>query len=64
MKIPLGNSINFILFYSILFYSSILGPLLLLVYINGIQSVLKHSRMTMFANDMAFYRHENSPTDL
>ena len=43
---------------------SILGPLLSLVYINGIQSVLKHSRMTMFADDMAFYCHENSPTDL
>ena len=43
---------------------SILGPLLFLVYINGIQSVLKHSRMTMFAEDMAFYCHENSPTDL
>ena len=43
---------------------SILGPLLFLVYINGIQSVLKHSRMTMFADDMAFYCHENSPTDL
>ena len=33
----------------------ILGPLLFLVYINGIQSVLKHSRMTMFADGMAFY---------
>ena len=43
---------------------SILGPLLFLVYINGIQSVLKHSRMTMFADDMAFYCQENSPTDL
>ena len=31
---------------------SILGPLLFLVYINGIQSVLQHSRMTMFADDM------------
>ena len=43
---------------------NILGPLLFLVYINGIQSVLKHSRMTMFADDLAFYCHENSPTDL
>ena len=34
---------------------SILGPLLFLVYINGIQSVLQHSKMTMFADDMAFY---------
>ena len=34
------------------------------MYINGIQSVPKHSRMTMFADDMAFYCHENSPTDL
>ena len=40
----------------------ILGPLLFLVYINGIQSELQHSKMTMFANDMAFYCHENSPT--
>ena len=43
---------------------SILGPLLFLVYINGIQSELQHSKMTMFADDMAFYCHENSPTDL
>ena len=43
---------------------SILGPLLFLVYINGIQSELQHSKMTMFAGDMAFYCHENSPTNL
>ena len=41
-----------------------LGPLLFLVYINGIQSELQHSKMTMFADDMAFYCHENSPTNL
>ena len=44
--------------------SSILGPLLFVVYINGIQSELQHSKMTMFADDMAFYCHENSPTNL
>ena len=43
---------------------SILGPLLFLVYINGIQFELQHSKMTMFADDMAFYCHENSPTNL
>ena len=43
---------------------SILGPLLFLVYINGIQSELQHSKMTMVADDMAFYCHENSPTNL
>ena len=43
---------------------SILGPLLFLVYINGIQSELQHSKMTMFADDMAFYCHESSPTNL
>ena len=43
---------------------SILGPLLFLMYINGIQSELQHSKMTMFADDMAFYCHENSPTNL
>ena len=43
---------------------SILGPLLFLVYINGIQSELQHSKITMFADYMAFYCHENSPTDL
>ena len=44
---------------------SILGPLLFLVYINGIQSELQHSKMTMFADDMAFYCHdENSPINL
>ena len=43
---------------------SILGPLLFLVYIDGIQSELQHSKMTMFADDIAFYCHENSPTNL
>ena len=43
---------------------SIFGPLLFLVYINGIQSELQHSKITMFADYMAFYCHENSPTDL
>ena len=37
---------------------SILGPLLFLVYIN--QSELQHSKMTMFADDMAFYCHAPS----
>ena len=43
---------------------SILGPLLFLVYMNGIQSELQHSKMTMLADDIAFYCHENSPTNL
>ena len=43
---------------------SILGQLLFLVYINGIQSELQHSKMTMFADDMAFYCHENLPSNL
>ena len=43
---------------------SILGQLLFLVYINGIQSELQHSKMTMLADDMAFYCHENSPSNL
>ena len=43
---------------------SILEPSLFLMYINGIQSELQHSKMTMFADDMAFYCHENSPTNL
>ena len=43
---------------------SILGPLFFLVYINGIQSELQHSKMTLFADGMAFYCHENLPTNL
>ena len=43
---------------------SILGPLLFLVYINGIQSVLRHSKITMFADDMAFHCPESSASDL
>ena len=43
---------------------SILGPLLFLMYINGVQSELQHSKMTMFADDMVLYCHENSPTNL
>ena len=33
----------------------ILGSLLLLAYVNGIQSEVQHSKMTMFADNMAFY---------
>ena len=44
---------------------SILGlGLLFLGYINDIHCVLKHSKMTMFADDMAFYCNENSPIDM
>ena len=43
---------------------SILGPLLFLIYINGIESALQFSKMTMFADDMAFYCPEISPIDL
>ena len=35
--------------------SRILGSLLLLAYVNGIQSEVQHSKMTMFADNMAFY---------
>ena len=45
-------------------HGSILGPLLFLVYIDGIQSELWHSKMRMSAVDMAFYCHENSPNNL
>ena len=43
---------------------SIFGLLLFLVYINGVQSVLKHSKMIICADDMAFYCPEISATDL
>ena len=43
---------------------SILRPLLFLVYIDGVQSELQHSKMTMFADDIAFHCHENSQTNL
>ena len=43
---------------------SILGPLFFLIYINGIESTLKSSKMTMFADDMAFYCSETSAADL
>ena len=34
---------------------SIIGPLFFLIHINDVESVLRFSRMTMFADDMAFY---------
>ena len=34
---------------------STLGPLLFLIHANGVESVLQFSRMTMFAEDIAFY---------
>ena len=43
---------------------SILGRLFFLIYINGIESTLKPSKMTMLADDMAFYCSETSAADL
>ena len=34
------------------------------VYINGIESTLQHSSMTMFPDDMAFYCPEHSANGL
>ena len=39
---------------------SILRPLLFLVDIDGVQSELQHSKMIIFADDIAFNCHENS----
>lgn len=43
---------------------SILGPLLFLVYINGIHEVTRHTTMTMFADDMAISYSSNCASDL
>ena len=43
---------------------SILGPLLFLVYINGIHEVTRHTTMTMFADDMAISYSSKCASDL
>ncbi len=43
---------------------SILGPLPFLIHINGIDSALQFSKITMFADDMAFYCSETSAVNL
>ena len=40
---------------------SILRPLLFLIHIDGVESVLQFSRMTMCADDMAFYCSDTIP---
>lgn len=52
------------MFYHLLLQDSILDPLLSIVYINGIESTLQHSSMTVFADDMAFYCPEHSAIGL
>ena len=35
---------------------SVLGPLLFLLYINDLNSVAKHSKLKLFADDVTLYR--------
>ena len=40
-----------------------LGPLLFLIYINDISSVVSHSKMKLFADDVIIYKEIISPAD-
>ena len=42
---------------------SVLGPLLFLVYIDGITSSVSHSKVTIFADDIALYKIIMNPRD-
>ena len=42
---------------------SVLGPLLFILYIDDLQSVIKHSTLKIFADDVALYREVASSAD-
>ena len=42
---------------------SVLGPLLFLLYIDGITSSVSHSKVTIFADDIALYKIIMNPRD-
>ena len=42
---------------------SVLGPLLFLIYINDISSVVSHSKIKLFADDVIIYKEIISPAD-
>ena len=43
---------------------SVLGPLLFLLYINDISSVVSHSRVKLFADDVTIYKKIIHPADV
>ena len=44
--------------------SSVLGPLLFLLYINDISSVVSNSTVKLFADDVTIYKEIVCPTDV
>ena len=42
---------------------SVLGPLLFLLYINDISSIVVHSKVRLFADDVTVYKEISSPSD-
>ena len=42
---------------------SVLGPLLFLLYIDDLHSILKHSKLKLYADDVALYRKIKSEAD-
>ena len=43
---------------------SILGPLLFIIYINGLANVLEHSNISLYADDVILYHYSNYIKDL
>ena len=43
---------------------SVLGPLLFLLFINDISSVISHSKVKLFADDVTIYKEISSPDDV
>ena len=41
----------------------VLGPLLFLVYINGVANAIHHSKITLYADDIAMARIISNPAD-
>jgi len=42
----------------------VLGPLLFLLYVNDISTIISHSKVKLFADDVTIYKEISSPDDV
>ena len=59
-----GQFSSWLPFTSVVPQGSVLGPLLFLLYINDISTVISHSKVKLFADDVTIYKETSSRDDV